>query len=355
MRGILPIPAQLEHVACSSCGADRPDQLLSHDSFGFPIAWVACTSCGFVYCTPRPTESFMEQFYRKRFVVFYEGWPRLDERYIRAHRLWEATDDRVCRYGDFVPKGGRVLDVGCGGGFFLAALRRERPDVHVEGIEPGIVQSRYASEVLRLPVLRGRYQEYTVAEPFDLITVYHVIEHLHDLAAHFAFLRRLVRPGGHVVIETPNLEGLWEGIGMFHIAHLYLFTPASLSRVAQNHGFAVSSVKVSNYPPDGQRPPDGGWDLWSVGLPNLHAVLHPSPNVIHEVVAPTLISEAVRQRCRDAWVPRWRCVAKSWLKLMLHRAGLGSLVDRYRWRHRVDPRLPIRGGHSGGGGPLSGS
>src|SRR5689334_20228411 len=128
VRSLLPIPALLEPVRCPSCGADQPERLLDHDSFGFPIAWVTCRQCGFVYSTPRPTETYMSHFYRHHFTTFYEGSTRISRKFVKTKHWHESARDRAARYASLVPRGGRVLDVGCGGGYFLYELRRTRSD-----------------------------------------------------------------------------------------------------------------------------------------------------------------------------------------------------------------------------------
>src|SRR4051812_37869811 len=150
VKSFLPVPADLELVHCAACGSDRSRGLLNYDSFGFPVGLVECLACGFAYCSPRPTERYMSRFYEKHYLAFYEGAVRLNDHYVKSHQLLEASHDRLTRYDNLIPEGGRVLDVGCGLGYFLEAVKTAKPNVHVEGIEPGTAQATYAREVLSI-------------------------------------------------------------------------------------------------------------------------------------------------------------------------------------------------------------
>src|SRR2546426_871952 len=321
MKCWLPIPAELEDVRCAVCGAGERDSLLPHDWFGFPIALGSCRRCGFVYCSPRPTDQFMARFYRRHYLRFYEGWSELTPEYIKAHQLKEAAQARVTRYSQLVPPNGRALDVGCGAAFFLAHLREARPDIVVRGIEPGEMQARYARQRLGVDVFHGSFEEFRSLERYELVTAFHVAEHVQDLGDFFAFLRKSVSPNGYVVIESPNLDGSWHDLSMFHIAHLYAFTPDSIRQLARKHGFEVERITIG----------ESGWD-W----PNLHAVLRPTA-AVHFVPERVPVAAAVLEKLERVLAPRWVCVARSWAKLLLRYLGVGRQLDLWRLRRRTPP------------------
>jgi SAM-dependent methyltransferase len=303
-RTLLPVPAELEWVNCPGCRAAQHDVLLRADSFGFPVGLVECRACGLVFSNPRPTERYMNRFYRARYRAFYEGQGEITEAYI-ARRGWrEGAATRVRRYAGFVPSGGRVLDIGCGAGLFLSVLREARPDVTVQGIEPNHMQAAYARDALGVPVHEDLFNTFDAAAPFDLVVAFHVAEHIHDLPGFFGFLHRVAAPGATVALETPNLESGWRGIGMFHIAHLYAFTPDSLARLASRHGFAAIRAAAA----------EEGWDAHNLQVV-LRLAASPAPH------PPSRIDEGVRRRCRGAARPRWQSVVRSWAKLLVRRAA----------------------------------
>jgi SAM-dependent methyltransferase len=214
-----------------------------------------------------------------------------------------------------LPPGGRVLDVGCGAGKFLELLRVERPDAVVAGIEPNELLGRYARDRLGVPVHLDRYQSFTALERFDLVVAFHVMEHVHDLMGFLAFLRGQVSDAGHVAIESPNLDGSWDSFHMFHLAHLYAFTPASAAAIARQCGFETVSCAAV----------EAGWDR-----SNLHMLLRPSEDVAAAIPSGLDPTEATLAKLRRVALPRWYCVLRSWAKLVVRRLGLEPLARRLR-------------------------
>ena len=235
----LPFPLEMENCACPICHSNESSILLPFDAFGFPTHTVECFKCGCVYVNPRPTKRYMDRFYKNWFRFFYEGHRKIDEKYIRAKRWREWDAARVSRYGTYLPSRSRVLDIGCGAGFFAAYVKARIPDSTVVGIEPDPMMAKYCREKLDLEVYGDFFETFPRREKYTAITAFHVIEHLFDLGGFLRFLRDHLEPDGVAIIETPNVDGSWKGIGMFHIAHLYTFSPRTLRSFFQANGFEV--------------------------------------------------------------------------------------------------------------------
>lgn len=140
------------------------------------------------------------------------------------------------------PTGGRLLDVGCGNGAFLE--RAEQLGWDAVGLEP----DRKAFSVAQgrdLQVQCGGFEilDREPAEQYDVITLSHVIEHVHDPKRLLGSAHRLLRPGGRVWLETPNLNSLghrkfgrsWRGLEVPR--HLVLFNCLTLREILRNSGF----------------------------------------------------------------------------------------------------------------------
>ena len=147
--------------------------------------------------------------------------------------------------------GGKLLDVGCGSGGFLATMRDLGWDV--TGVEPDPEAVRVAVGDRKLSVIAGTLEEaHLPAASFDAITMYHVIEHAPDAISVIAECRRILKPGGSLVILTPNAESL--GHKLFHRSwrglepprHLCLFSVPSLARVSKEAGMNVTLVRTSS-------------------------------------------------------------------------------------------------------------
>ena len=175
------------------------------------------------------------------------GYVPLNERRHRAHaKLLEA-----------VGTGNRVLDVGCSSGY-LARPLQERGNTIV-GLELDPEAARAAEEFCEL-VLVGDVETMDLPlEPgsFDVVLGGDVIEHLRDPAATLARLRAFLRPGGRIVLSTPNvanwairlslLSGRWRYTdrGILDRSHTHLFTRATLAETLERAGYRVERIDFS--------------------------------------------------------------------------------------------------------------
>ena len=175
------------------------------------------------------------------------GYVPLNERRHRAHAKLLAA----------VGTGKRVLDVGCSSGY-LARPLAERGNTIV-GLELDPEAARAAEEFCEL-VLVGDVETMDLPlEPgsFDVVLGGDVIEHLRDPAATLARLRPYLRPGGRVVLSTPNvanwairlslLSGRWRYTdrGILDRSHTHLFTKATLAETLERAGYRVERIDFS--------------------------------------------------------------------------------------------------------------
>jgi 2-polyprenyl-3-methyl-5-hydroxy-6-metoxy-1,4-benzoquinol methylase len=145
----------------------------------------------------------------------------------------------------------KLLDIGCGNGAFLH-FARERGWI-VEGIDFDSKAVETARS-LGIQVEQGGVEKYgALSEQFDYITLSHVIEHVHDPAALLAACKRLLKPGGALWLETPNISSLGHKIfgaawrGLEPPRHLYLFSEKSISSCLKNAGFSKIEIKYHGH------------------------------------------------------------------------------------------------------------
>lgn len=145
---------------------------------------------------------------------------------------------------------GRLLDVGCGSGVFLARMRGLGWEV--EGVEPDRETVKVAREQFGLSIHEGTLAEAGFPDDtFDAITMNHVIEHVWDPISTLQECRRVLKPGGKLVLITPNIESL--GHRLFREAwrghevprHLYLFSPRTLRTCAEQAGLKVLQLRTT--------------------------------------------------------------------------------------------------------------
>jgi SAM-dependent methyltransferase len=147
----------------------------------------------------------------------------------------------------------KLLDVGSSYGFFLDEARRL--DWQVLGVEPALDQGAWAREHLGLPVVEDLESRELEPHSFDVLTLWDVIEHIADPHSFLKRCHSLIRPGGVLLLKTPNAEGLLQRgpwwlrpyLSLYRqlvypanpMQHLYHFTPQMIQRILQETGFTV--------------------------------------------------------------------------------------------------------------------
>ncbi len=226
-------------VVCAACGGTSTDQLVV--KFGYAIG--RCTRCGLIYANPRaPQEKILGRYSADYF--WKEYLPSLgvvDGSFELAH--FDARHAAVLQMIAAEAPGRRLLEVGCGAGFFLKAA--ERAGWRVEGIELSAEASRFAIERLELPVRRERAEDAPIGPAsFHAAVMFDVIEHLFDPRAVLGAIARALAPGGTLVISTPNIDAAsWYLLGtewavLSPLEHVYYFSENSLRRLLEATGFS---------------------------------------------------------------------------------------------------------------------
>jgi len=166
-------------------------------------------------------------------------------RFLRAGRARAARA--------LVPTPGRVLDVGCGRGRFLQAMARS--GWVVQGVEPDPVAA--ASPPAGVPIHKGDLRSLDPGTGrFDMICLWHVLEHLTDPVEELRHAGQLLQPGGVLFLAVPNLDSIQARIGGEHWFHLDLprhalhFTPDSLERTLAAAGLALCALRTGQWEMD---------------------------------------------------------------------------------------------------------
>ncbi len=224
------------NIVCPVCGSSTK---LAFDNRSWEIApntrafrYRECKDCGLMFCDPLPWTDELEKFYRTNFdYSWYERRWKLKK--IQGWHRWK----RICREKLIdCRKTGRVLDVGCGHGWFLNAAKREGWDV--TGVDLPSAATDFAVNQLGLRVIAGTIDDVAPDQRFDLITFWHTLEHLIDPLKAIRAASSLLRPQGRLIIAVPNKEALglalkkhrwvWLQPPFLHIWH---FTTTALRRL----------------------------------------------------------------------------------------------------------------------------
>lgn len=215
-------PPRVQPPGCPICGcaaftplfqvpfpahSQRPGRGFKLDTVLDVPAWriVRCLCCEVGYPNPRPTPEEIRDYYAHQAEP--NDWEM--ENYVeiprKARQSWTRFAERLTLLRGGVP--GRLLEVGCAAGWLLQGARSLGWEV--EGIEASPKFQRYANATLGLPVHLGTLESVPLAPAsFDVVVMTDVIEHLVDPVADLQRIRRLLAPGGRLVLATCDL-GSW--------------------------------------------------------------------------------------------------------------------------------------------------
>jgi 2-polyprenyl-3-methyl-5-hydroxy-6-metoxy-1,4-benzoquinol methylase len=223
----------LEQVACNLCQSTQTRPFAQRG--GMQV--VQCVQCGLVYVNPRLDPEHVYQHYnsdRSSRTSYYL------EVEVADRRTFAEVLDLAAR---LALQRGKLLDIGPNIGTCLTLARDRGWDSY--GIEINDDAARYCREQRRLNVISGALDEHTyAANSFDVVLMGDVIEHLGDPLALMAIVQRILKPGGVVIISTPNVAG-WAArlMQIKPEEHLYYFAPDTIAALLRKVGLEVVGVK----------------------------------------------------------------------------------------------------------------
>ena len=239
----------LERVTCYICGStDHCDFIVAQDDLGGTpghYRFVRCQHCGLAYQNPRVALEHIGVFYDDTYIAHRKkrDWGLLTPLFERAMNKLDADKDAlVSRYVTLDPTS-HVLDVGCAVGTFLQRLRTLY-GAQVAGVD--FKDLRAAPSMTGVEFHCGLFYEAALAdERFDLVTMWHFLEHDYDPLRSLEMARRVMKPDGRLVIEVPRLDSrtfAWFGDrwpGLQAPQHTVLFDRDSLLRAIRKSGLEI--------------------------------------------------------------------------------------------------------------------
>jgi dolichol-phosphate mannosyltransferase len=230
-------------LECPSCGCVGEKMLLKERS---DLQLCRCNNCGLAYQSKLFSPPDITTLYGEN---YYDSW-RLDD---NQNELWtikiktyRAYLDLLSRYLPEALSSPRLLDIGCAHGFMLEAARQRGWRASGIEISPAASVARQRGFV----VYDRPLEDLKIPDgTFDAITAIDVLEHIPDIRGFMAELYRILKPGGALLIVTPDV-GSWVAKTMrdmwphYKTEHLFYFTKRSLSMFLRRKGFRVRRIQV---------------------------------------------------------------------------------------------------------------
>lgn len=211
---------------CVFCGSGRCSTYPTRDAKdGKPLTIAACLDCGLVQLRDLPDDSALSRFYATDYRQEYRKAAQPKPRHIYNAGL--AAQRRLDLMAPWVQPGQKLLDIGAGGGEFVYLATRR--GLEAEGIDPNGGYLDFARAAYGVPLRLAEVADLQGRARFDVITMFHVLEHLAHPADVVAQVHYLLLDGGIFVVEVPNFGSPALAPGnVFFKAHITYFTPPSL-------------------------------------------------------------------------------------------------------------------------------
>ena len=228
-------------TTCPVCGGESSkkvmdciDYTVSRETFSI----VQCIKCGFKYTNPRPDDKEIGKYYESEEYVSHsnskKGLINTVYHWVRNYSLRKKVE-----LINSQSKKGNLLDIGCGTGEFLSTAVAN--GWKGQGIEPNDKARNQAISNHKLNVLPESGIASLQNNNFDVITMWHVLEHVHTLNERVLEIYSLLKPGGKAIIAVPNCTSYdasvygkeWAAYDVPR--HLYHFTPETMKALFRKH------------------------------------------------------------------------------------------------------------------------
>lgn len=225
----------LEYRRCPACNSDNERELF-HKYGG---RYVVCSSCEMIYVNPVFKDHALEYYYQNNHSMQAYSHDSETDFYKQIYT------SGVSQVVQIIPSG-KLLDIGCSGGFFLDLARAAGFDtfgVELNQVELDIARRR-GHKVWGVPI-----QEIPDTEKFDVICLWDVFEHIKDGIDYLSYLHSKQSGGGIIFLQIPNANSLAARImqqkcNMFDgIEHVNLYAPQTLKAVAGKAGYRINLIR----------------------------------------------------------------------------------------------------------------
>lgn len=233
--------------ACPLCGGTHLERALTcvdHYASGEVFHLCRCRKCGFLFTQDFPVEAEIGRYYETPDYISHSDTRKgaMNSVYHRVRSYMLGRKARLVARGAH-RKEGRLLDLGTGTGYFADTMRRR--GWQVEAVEKSAQARAFAKRHFDLDVKPPTALGDFAPGSFDVITLWHVMEHLEPLNETWETLHSLLTEKGVLIVAVPNCSSFdAKKYGAFWAAydvprHLWHFTPDTIRQFGSKHGFVM--------------------------------------------------------------------------------------------------------------------
>lgn len=241
---------KVHYSHCPVCGSAEIDPLLTVKDFSVSkeefVIW-QCKKCSLRFTQDVPDQQSIGPYYQSPDYISHtntsEGLINKIYQRVRNFTLEQKAKLIISKTN----AKGRILDIGAGIGAFLHVMKEKRWDI--TGIEPDPGAREQAKKLYGLSLNEAHSLQHLPDASFDAITLWHVLEHVHELHPYVERLKTLLKPDGKIFIAVPNYDSKDADIYKLYWAaydvprHLYHFTPKAMNTLMQEHGLKILEKK----------------------------------------------------------------------------------------------------------------
>ena len=243
------------YSACPCCSSPAVTKVLEVKDFTvtgeiFDI-W-QCDICTARFTQNVPDKNEIEKYYRSENYISHsdtkKGFVNSMYHWVRKKTL-RSKKNLVEKYTKL--SAGKILDIGAGTGAFLKTM--DQSGWQVTGLEPDRIARENAAKLYGLTLQPSEDLFNLKAETFDAITLWHVLEHVHNLHEYMGHLKKILKRNGILFIAVPNYTSYDAGVYKEFWAaydvprHLYHFSPTSITQLVLQHGLQLKTIQPMWY------------------------------------------------------------------------------------------------------------
>ncbi len=229
---------------CESTDFSNYKIIKDHAISGESFALSKCAKCSFIFTNPRPSIPFIGKYYEHPNYISHTNKSK-NITDILYKTIRKYTLNKKVKLINSLSEKGKILDIGCGNGHFLNECANNNWQVF--GMESNETARNNATELIQKNIYNS-IEQVCETKKYNIITLWHVLEHIHELDVYLKTIKKCLKKGGKIIIAVPNVESydakyfdeFWAAYDVPR--HLYHFSSKTIKKLLKNHKLHVNQI-----------------------------------------------------------------------------------------------------------------